>query len=222
MSASALAADAGAINDLRAAVGRLGDNYSWRVTCRDPVSNAAVDPVPTDGMLANGTISICMKRREGTTEILLRGAKGVVKRSSKAWESFLALERGDDFAGVFIARVWQGYKGPAVQAAELAEQTKGLARRGDLYSGDLTEAGARSLLWFRGPRDGEDPIIRGAKGSAKFWLKGGQLWKSEYKVQGAIIFGGRESTNSPTITVEIKNVGSTRVDVPVVAKSSLF
>lgn len=222
LAASLLAVDSSTENELRAAVKRLGDNYSWHVALKDPASHAEVDPAPMDGMLADGIISICMQRKEGKTEILLMGAKGAVKRRGKPWESFSALERGDDFGGMFIARLWMSYKAPAAQAAELAGKTKDLACRGDLYSGDLTEEGARSLLWFRGPRDGEDPIIRDAKGSAKFWLKNGQLWKCEYKVQGAITFGGKESNSSPTITVEIKNVGSTRIDIPEDAKSSLF
>ncbi len=59
----------------------------------------------------------------------------------------------------------------------------------------------------------QPPTATGAKGTIKFWVAEGVLSKYEFKVQGKMTFGGNE--------VEIKNVGSTKVEVPEDAKKKL-
>jgi hypothetical protein len=60
-----------------------------------------------------------------------------------------------------------------------------------------------------------------AKGSVKFWLKDGTLSKYETKVSGKINFNGNERDVDRTTTVEIKDVGTTKVEVPEEAKKKL-
>ena len=55
----------------------------------------------------------------------------------------------------------------------------------------------------------------------KFWLKDGALSKYEFKVQGKADFNGNEMDVDRTTTVEIKDVGATKVDVPEDAKKKL-
>ena len=55
----------------------------------------------------------------------------------------------------------------------------------------------------------------------KFWLKDGLLTKYEFNVKGTMSFNGNEFDNDRTTTVEIKNVGSTKVEVPEEAKKKL-
>ena len=88
-----------------------------------------------------------------------------------------------------------------------------------LYSGDLTEAGAKDLISRARRRGGEGPD--GAKGWAKFWIKDGVLSKYQYNVQGKITAGQREVEINRTTTVEIKNPGSTTVKIPSAAKKKL-
>ena len=68
------------------------------------------------------------------------------------------------------------------------------------------------------------PTPRDAKGSVKFWVKDGQLTKFEVTVRGKITVGEdkHEVDISQTSTVEIKDVGSTRVVVPAEAKKKLM
>ena len=68
---------------------------------------------------------------------------------------------------------------------------------------------------------GEGPAISGAKGSAKFWVKDGALTKYEFKVSGKMDFNGNEIDLDRTTTVEIKDVGTTKLDVPEDAKKKL-
>src|SRR5439155_13884138 len=93
---------------------------------------------------------------------------------------------------------------------------------GDAYSGDLTEDGAKSLLTFGGRGGGGNaPEISGAKGAVKFWVKDGVLSKYEFKVQGKVSFNGNDRDIDRTTTVEIKDVGTTKVNVPEEAKKKL-
>ena len=79
----------------------------------------------------------------------------------------------------------------------------------------------KELLSFGPPRGGGSPPVSNAKGSVKFWLKEGALQKYEFKVKGLINFGGNEVDVDRATTVEIKEVGTTKVEVPEDAKKKL-
>jgi len=73
----------------------------------------------------------------------------------------------------------------------------------------------------KGGGDTAPPEPKNAKGSVKFWLKDGQLAKYEYKVSGTITFNGEDRDIERTTSVEIKDVGKTKVEVPEGAKKKL-
>jgi len=108
---------------------------------------------------------------------------------------------------------------PTDQATNILAGVKELKKDGEALAGELTEDGAKNLLRFR--RRGEAPTISDAKGSAKFWMKDGVLSKYEFKVSGKMDFNGNEVDLERTTTVEIKDVGTTKVEVPEEAKSKL-
>ena len=70
-------------------------------------------------------------------------------------------------------------------------------------------------------RGGEGPSISEAKGSVKFWLKDGALIKYQYKVKGLMDWDGNQIDVDRDTTVEIKDVGSTTIEVPEQAKAKL-
>ncbi|MBC8002999.1 MAG: hypothetical protein H7X97_10475 [Opitutaceae bacterium] len=85
---------------------------------------------------------------------------------------------------------------------------------------------ALRLFPFGGRRGGAGggeapPPPENAKGSVKFWVKDGSLAKYEYNVQGTMSFGGNSIEINRTTTVEIKDVGTTKVEVPEEAKKKL-
>lgn len=86
-----------------------------------------------------------------------------------------------------------------------------------MYSGSLTEAGARALMSFR--RTGGGPTISNAKGSVKFWLRDGELAK--YQAQGRMTWNENEVDIDRETTVEIRDVGTTKVELPAAAKAKL-
>jgi hypothetical protein len=59
--------------------------------------------------------------------------------------------------------------------------------------------------------------VTDASGAVKFWLKDGLISKYEFKVKGTINGNARERTT----TVEIKDVGTTKLEVPKGAKKKL-
>jgi hypothetical protein len=55
----------------------------------------------------------------------------------------------------------------------------------------------------------------------KFWIQDGALTKYEVKVQGRVTAGDREADVNRTTTVEIKDAGSTKLEVPAEAKQKM-
>jgi len=230
LAASLIAADSPK-DDVQSAAKKLSEkgNYSWKST---PVSaggggggGGRFRPGPTEGKTEkDGYTFLAMTRGENTTEAVLKGDKGAAK-TQDGWKSLAELgEGGGDGQfnpGRFLARTLQNFKAPATEAADLAGKAKELKKDGEAYSGDLTEEGAKGLLSFGGRGGGDGPSISGAKGSAKFWLKDGVLSKYEYKVQGTVSFGGNDREVDRTTTVEIKDVGTTEIEVPEDAKKKL-
>ncbi len=145
---------------------------------------------------------------------------GVLFNQDGAWESLSEADQAEGF-GRMRAVMARNLKAPAVQAAELAAGVKDLQKDGDACSGELTEATAKTLLAFGRRPGGDAPEATGVKGSAKFWLKDGALTKYEYKVKGKMSFNGQERDVDRTTTVEIKDVGATKVSVPEAAKKKL-
>ena len=64
--------------------------------------------------------------------------------------------------------------------------------------------------------------VSNPKGSVKFWVKDGALSKYEFKVTGKVDFNGNEIDVDRTWTIEIKEVGTTKVTVPEEAKKKLI
>ena len=218
---SLLAADAEPKAGVVAAAKKLAaqSNYSWKTTVTVP-EGARWRPGPTEGMTEkDGYTFLSMERRDTKTEAVLKGGKGALK-TDDGWKSLTEAAQ-DDGGGFnmtrFTAMMLQEFKVPAAQAEDLVAKMKDAKLADGVYSGDLTDEGAKELLQFR--RGGnEGPEISGAKGSVKFWAKEGVLSKYEFKLQGKMSFNGNDTDVDRTTTVEIKDVGTTKVTVPEEAK----
>lgn len=221
LAGSLLAADSSPKDDITAAVRKLAaaGSYSWKST----IENAGGGGFggPTEGKTEKGGCTcLSMKRGDNTLEAVLKGDQGALK-TQDSWQSLAEAGAEQQGRGRFLARMLQNYKTPAVQAEDLATKTKELKQDGDAYAGDLTEAGAKSVLTFGGRGGGNGPEVSNAKGSVKFWIKDGVLSKYQVKVQGTVSFNGNDRDVDRTTTVEIKDIGSTKVEVPDEAKKKL-
>jgi hypothetical protein len=223
--ATAAFAYADAVDDVKNSTKKLSEkgNYSWRTTTDLGNTGGNFRPGPTEGKTERevGTY-LSLTRGDNTTEAVLKDKKGALK-TEDSWKSLSELtadDGGSPNRGRFIARILENFKAPAEEAEDLASKTKNLKKMGEAYSGDLTDEGAKQfLVRFRPPGNSEGPS--NAKGSAKFWIKDGILSKYEYHVKGTVNFNGQERDVDRTTTVEIKDVGSTKVKIPEEASKKL-
>ena len=221
LTGSLLAAETSAKEEVINAAKKLGEksNYSWKTTTVVPES-AQFKPGPSEGKAEkDGFTHVKMNFGGNTTELVKKGDKASFTNRDGDWQTPADVE-GDQGPARFMAGMARNFKAPAAQAVEVAEATKELKKDGDVYTSELTEEGAKTLMRFR--RGGSDgPTINEAKGSAKFWIKDGVLSKYEYKVTGSMNFNGNDIDVDRTTTIEIKDVGSTKLEVPEGAKKKL-
>lgn len=198
------------------------DNYSWKQTTENAGGGGFGGGASEGKTQKGGYTWLSMTMRDNTIEAVKKGDKGAIK-GENGWRSLSEATSGDRGPGTFMARRLQNFKAPAAQAEQLAGEVKDLKQDGDTYSGDLTEDGAKSLLMFggRGRGGGNGPEISGAKASVKFWVKDGVLTKYETHVKGSVSFNGNERDVDRTTTVEIKEVGSTKLTVPADAEKKM-
>ena len=217
--ASSLLADSK--EEVTSAAKKLGEkaNYSWKTTVVVPES-AQFKPGPTEGKAEkDGFAHVKMTNPNFTMEVVIKGEKRAFTNQEGEWRTPEEAE-GDQGQGRFAAGFVRNLKVPAAHAAEIAAGTKELKKDGDVIVGDLTEDAAKNLMRFR-RGGGDGPTISNAKGSAKFWVKDGALSKYEFKVSGSMNFNGNDIDVDRTTTVEIKDVGTTKVEVPEGAKKKL-
>jgi hypothetical protein len=223
-----LAADSNPKDDVTAAAKALGDaaNYSWHITVEVP-ADSPFHPGPTDGKTEkDGFTMVKMNFNDNESQFIKKGTNAVVKTQDSGWQSAAEALAGGGGGGfnptTFAARTAQNSRTPAVDVADLVKQTKELKATDKGITGDLTEDGAKTLLSFRGRRGGGGgPQISNAKGNVTFWIADGKLTKYQYHVTGTMNFNGNDNNVDRTTTVEVKDVGSTKIEVPDEAKKKL-
>jgi hypothetical protein len=225
LAGSLVAVHAAPKDDVTAAAKKLADNgnYSWKTTVAVPEGGqGGRNRGPTEGQTTkDGVIHLKMTFGDNSTEAYIKGDKAVVTNPDGGWQTLDELANGEG-RGRFMAGMLRSFKAPAAQAAELAGGAKELKKEADAYASELSEERAKALLSFRGGRGGgEPPAVSNAKGSVKFWVTDGALSKYEFKVTGTVNFNGNDREVDRTTTVEIKDVGSTKVEVPEDVKKKL-
>jgi hypothetical protein len=217
LAVSLFAADAGPKDDITAAAKKLGEaaNYSWKTTVVVPESSQ-FKPGPTEGKIEkDGYTHVTSSFGGNESHTVIKGEKIALTNREGEWQSAADLE-GAEGRGRFRLAMARNLKPPAKQVADLVAATKELKKDGDTYSGELNKEGAEALLRF-----GPTGSASGAKGTVKFWLKEGALVKYEFKVQGSVSFNGNDMEVDRATTVEIKDIGTTKVNVPEGAKKKL-
>lgn len=220
--ASLLAAESGPSDAIKSAAAKLAqqDNYSWKSTTEfGNFTGSGEGKFQKDGL-----VGLTMTFGDNTTEAFLKGGQGAVKAGDEDWQSLAELAKAagsEPGPRQFLLRRLQNFKAPAAEASDLVAKTKELKKDGEAYASELTEAGAKELLTFGGRRGGNAPEPKNAKGSVKFWVKDGLLAKYELKLQGTMNFNGEDRDIERTTTVEFKDVGTTKIDVPEAAKKKL-
>jgi len=212
------AAAASPKEEVAGAIKKLADQsgYAWTYTPKTEGTSAGRSQGPVEGKTEkDGFTYLKGSAGEVTLEIGLKGEKMVVNYNGD-WLS--TAEIGENNRTVQRLRA---LKKADQEAAELLSKAADFKKESDgAYSGDMTAEAAKQLFALLGRRAAE---AQGAKGSIKFWVKDGQLAKYEFTVGGKITAGEdkREVDVSRAVTVEIKDVGSTKVSLPEDARKKL-
>lgn len=223
LSALSLVALADPKSDLKAAATKLAEASSYTWTAKTEMANSQFPATTLTGKAEKGGFAVITSERDGNTSMAVRkGEKGVVKVEGE-WKTAEDLRGGGGGGG---GGGWRGgmllrTQMPAEDAPKMLERVKELKDMDGYVGGELTEAGAKELLAFRGRPGGNAPEPKNAKGFAKFWLKDGAIAKMEVKVSGTVTMQNEDRDVSRTTTYEFKDVGSTKVEVPADAKAKI-
>ena len=220
-------------DDVKTAATALGNaaNYSWQTAVTVPEGGFGAST--SDGKTEkDGYTSLSLSSTFGdnttTTQAILKGTNGAVNSPDNGWQTVAEATGGGGGGGfnpgMFAVRQLQNMKLPAVEAANLAGLSSDLKADGDKITGTMTDDGAKGLMSFgRGGRRGGGPApeVTNPKGTVTFWVADGKLTKYQFHVTGSMDFGGNPIDIDRTTTVTIKDVGTTKVDVPDAAKAKL-
>jgi len=221
LAGSLLAVQAAPKDDLAKAIKQLADagGYTWKATTESPQFNMG----PTVGKIdKDGWALVSRTWGENTVQSAHHGEKAVTE-TQDGWRSLAELEADQaDNRGRFRARMLRGFEPPALEAGSLLKAVGEVALSDGAYTASLPEEKVKELMTFRGRGAGGDgPQISGAKGSVKFWVEKGMLKKYQYAVEGTMTWNNQDREMDRTTTVEISEVGTTKVELPAAAKAKL-
>jgi len=215
---------------LKAAVEKLarGGNYTWTTTYTFP--DAPIHPGPLSGQIdASGYVLLSQNVGRGDFQAVIQDGVGVLKLPV-GWLSAAEITEGSPQGApgpaMLMSRVLFNVRRPDVEAAEFlklgatfSEDDKGVITE------QLSESAAVTLIrkGVTGRPNPQSPPLREAKGSIKFWIVGGAIEKYEIALQAKLLPSAHLGAVDfkPTTTVEITNVGSTKVRVPDAAREKL-
>jgi hypothetical protein len=213
----ARAAEPDLLQAIKAAAQALADqkSYTWVSTGRSEGNGVSWDQSPTVGQIEKGGYGFFKLEIFGyAVKVAAKGEKRV-QNIEGSWLSPEELT-GDR---AWIGRGLKAWVPPTAEAASLAGGATQLSKQPDgSLAGPLSEEAVKALV--AGSR--KTPT-RGIKGSVKFWLKDGVLTKYEFNCRCLDFTGidGNLYEYNRTTTVEIKDVGTTKVAVPEEAKKKL-
>lgn len=219
LAGTTLAAHAAPKDDVLAGVKQLeGKSYTWVTTNASgggPFSGSSTGKAGADGLVV-----VAMTVFDNTLEIVKQGAKAAIKGEA-GWQSQAELA-GEEGPGRFMAMMADGIQAPAAEARGLIEKVSEVKLVDGAYATTFSADAAKSLAMpFRPPAGMEGPAVSDAKASVKFWLKDGALAKYELTTSAKMTFNGEDRDLGRTVTVEIKDVGTAKVEVADAAKAKL-
>jgi hypothetical protein len=217
------AAESSPQDKIISATKQLGDkpSYTWTTTTKESDgSSARVGPI--DGKADKGGLTYLSFSIGGIpVEVYMNGQKGAAK-ALEGWQTFDEIAQTSGTAAA-VVRFLRSYKAPGVESAALSDKVKDVKEAEGMLSGELKEDAAKELL-ERGARrrEGQEPPkVANPKGSVKFRIQNGALTKYEINIQGKVTAGDRESDVNRTTTIEIKDAGATKLEVPAEAKQKM-
>lgn len=241
-SITAVAALAGPSEEAAAAAKKLAaaPNYGWTRTTE--IANSQFPSMPVEGQTEKGGFTVTTASFNGNSfQTVRKGEQFAMQNREGAWTTMEEMRqqfangggaggqggRGGGRGGFGFGFGGGGQANPAEESAMLASKIKDAKLADGAIVGTLSAEDVAPLLSFggrggRGQGGQTPPAPKNASGTVKFWVKDGALVKYVVTVKGTVtIPGGDERDVERTTTTELKNVGSTKVDVPEEAKKKL-
>jgi hypothetical protein len=218
-----IAAESNSKDKVASAAKQLADksNYSWTTSMKEadgsPGRLGTIEGKAEKGGLTGLSFSV----GDVPVTVFMKGDKGAAQ-ALEGWQTFDEIAQTSGTAAA-VVRFLRSYKAPVAESSKLLGDVQELKETGGAFTGDLKEEAVKEMLLFgtRRREGQEPPKTTDAKGSVKFWIKDGLLSKIEINVQGKVTAGERHAEINRTTTVEIKDVGTTKMDLPAEAKQKL-
>lgn len=217
-SLTALAAEPKA--DLAAAAALLDSKSSYAWTSTTEIEGGQWTPAPVNGKTEKGGYThLATKMGDDDIEVVMKGTNVVVK-TQDGWKTAAELAGGGDGRPNF-GRFFANQRSAAGDVTNILAKAKDVKSADGKFTVEFSPEGAAELAAMRGRRQGA-PAPKNASASAVFWVKDGVVAKYELKSKATITTqDGEDRTMSRTTTVEVKDIGTAKVEVPAEAKSKL-
>jgi hypothetical protein len=220
-SGSLLAAESNHKDEVLEASRKLAEtSYTWRTTMDFP-EGARFRPGPTEGKTEKGGPALMtMPLGDSIVQAAIAGDKAAMQ-TDEGWQTSSEMDTAPG-SGRARAIMLRNTKLPADQAAELVAAAKSIQKDREVYSAELTQEGARTLMSYEfRARLGGVPTIHNPAGAVKFWISNGVLTKYAFDLKGSMTIKKDDLRLDRTTTVEITEVGATKVELPAGAKKKL-
>ena len=207
-------------------------NYSWTRTTE--IANSQFPAMPVEGQTEKGGATVTTASFNGNTfQTVRKGEQVAMQNREGTWMTMEEMRQqfangggggggGRGRGGFGFGFGGGGQTTPAEEAASLAAKIKDAKVADGAIVGTLAAEDAGRLLTFGGRGGQTPPAPKDASGTAKFWVKDGALTKFQVTVKGTVSLpNGDEREIERTTTTELKDVGSTKVEVPEEAKKKL-
>jgi hypothetical protein len=222
--------------DLTAAAKKLADsdNYSWTTGAQGPQGAIAGGG---EGKIQRDRLTMLnLGIRGETTMIVFKDGKGAFQSPGEPWKSVGGSDAttqattqpaggGGGGDARMIANMIATYQPPAAQALNLIEKALELHQAEDgSIAGTLSADDAKALIQrriVRGGGGGGAVAVREPAGELKFWASDGVLRKFQFHLTGKLDVAGQQRDIDRTTTIEIKDVGTTKIEVPDEAKAKM-
>jgi hypothetical protein len=198
-------------------------NYSWTTTVKEGDGSSAPFPGLSGKAIKYGPTCLSSMMGATSSEVYLNGQKGTAK-GPEGWRTFDEIAKPGGFAAALVGYL-RSYKAPSVECDTLCRELQNVKEQKGILSGELKgNVAAKEYMEFFIPRYAgqEPPKLADPKGSVKFWIEKGMLTKYQIDVQCKVTRGDQESEFHRTTTVEIKDVGTTKLEMPEGAKQKLL
>ncbi len=222
-SLTALAAEPKA--DVAAAASMLDGKSSYAWVATTEIEGGQFTPAPVNGKTEKGGFThISMKFGENEIDTFMKGTNFVTK-TQDGWKNAAELAAnppgggGGGGRGGF-GRMFSNQRTPYGQVTNILAKAKEVKAADGKFTAEFSPEGAAELASLGGFRRPDAPAPKNASASAVFWIKDGLLQKYELKTKSTIVTqDGEDRTMARTTTVEIKDIGTAKVEVPAEAKS---